>query len=79
MINVKNSVKTLGVHVCPSLSWKDEFERVKNKMKSSIKKLMTVDMKLHQACFYFNTCMLTNVIFFDVEWLILIKNNVKNF
>jgi hypothetical protein len=66
MINVKHSVKTLGVHVSPSLSWKDEFEYVKQKMKSSIKKFMTVDMKLHQVYLYFNTYMLTNV-FLDVE------------
>ena len=63
MINVKYSVKTLGVHISPSLSWKDEFEYVKQKMKSSIKKIMTVDMKLHQVCSCFNAHMLTNVCF----------------
>ena len=63
MINVKHSVKTLGVHVSPSLSWNDEFEYVKEKMKSSIKKFMTVEMKLHQVYLYFNTYMLTNVFF----------------
>ena len=63
MINVKHSVKTLGVHISPSLSWKDEFEYVKQKMKSSIKKFMTVDMKLHQVYLYFNTYILTNVFF----------------
>ena len=52
MINVKNSVKTLGVQMSLSLSWIYEFEHVKNKMKSSIKKLMNVDMKLHQVCLY---------------------------
>ena len=63
MIYVKNSVKTLGVYVSPSLSWKDEFEYENNKMKSSIKKLMIVDMKFHQACLYFNIYVLTNVFF----------------
>ena len=63
MINVKNSVKTLSVCISPSLSWKDEFEYVKQKMKSSIKKFMTVDMKLHQVYLYFNTYILTNVFF----------------
>ena len=37
MINMKSSVKTSGVCVSPSLSSKDEFGHVKQKMKSLIK------------------------------------------
>ena len=47
--------------ISPSLIWIDDYEHVERKMKSSIKKLMTVDIKLNQVNLYSNTCMLTNV------------------
>ena len=72
MINIRNSVNKLGVHISPSLRWIDEHEHVEQKIKNSIKKLITLDMKLHQACLYFNIFMLTNV-FLDVELLSLLK------
>ena len=37
IINEKNSVKTLGICVRPSLRCNDEFEYMKQKMKDSIK------------------------------------------
>ena len=36
IINVRNSATTLRVYVIPSLSWKHEFEHVKQKIKGSI-------------------------------------------
>ena len=65
-IDVKHIIKALRVYVSPCLSWKDEFEHVKLKIKRSIKKLITADMKSHQVHLYFNNCMLTNI-FLDVE------------
>ena len=32
-VSVRNSEKTLGVYVSPSLSWKDEFEYTKQKLR----------------------------------------------
>ena len=65
-IDVKHSIKTLGVFICPCLSWKDEFYHTKLKMKRSIKKLIIEDVKSHQVHLHFNTHMLTNVFFLDV-------------
>ena len=75
--NARDSVKTLGAHVSTSLSWKDEFEHVKQKMKNYIKTLMKADMKFYRVCFHFKTCMLTNV-FLDVWLSVLIRNYAKN-
>ena len=36
---------------------------MKLKIKRSIKKLITADMKSHQVHLYFNNCMLTNIFF----------------
>ena len=36
-IDGKHIIKTLGVHFSPYLSWKEEFEHAKLKMKRSIK------------------------------------------
>ena len=36
-IEVKNNLKTLKVCVSPNLTWRDEFEYVKQKIKVSIK------------------------------------------
>ena len=44
MINMKNSAKLLVSCISPSLSWKDEFGRVKQKMKSAIKKPMRLNI-----------------------------------
>ena len=63
IIKMKNSVKILGVYIIPLLSWKDEFEHVKHKMKLSIKRLMKSCMKMNQVCLYFNTHVLTNLFF----------------
>ena len=38
IIDARTSVKTLGVHISPSLNWRDEFEYVKQKMMVSVKK-----------------------------------------
>ena len=62
-INVINSLKTLGVCMSPSLSWNDEFECVKLKLKRFVKKLIGADMKLHQVYVCFNMHVLTNVFF----------------
>ena len=62
-INMKHIIKALGVYASPFLSWKDEFEHVKLKIKRSIKKLITADMKSHQVHLYFINCMLTNIFF----------------
>ena len=55
--------KNVGAHENPSLNWKDEDEHVKNKMITSIKKIMRTEMKRHRAHMHFNTCTLTNVCF----------------
>ena len=55
----------------------DEFECVKLTLKSSIKKLIVGDMKLHQVHDCFNMHMVTNV-FFDVVFEGSIRNNVIN-
>ena len=55
-INVRNSVKMLGVYISPSLSRKDEFVCAKENMKHSIKKLMKAYMRLHKFHLYFNAC-----------------------
>ena len=62
-LNVDMIIKTLGAHVNPTLNFKDEFARVKNKMTTSIKKIMRVEMKEHQAHACCNAQMLTNVCF----------------
>ena len=36
-INIFNSLKNLGVYISPSLSWNDEFECFKLKLKMFIK------------------------------------------
>ena len=60
---MKHIIKASGVYASPCLSQKDEFEHVKLKIKRSIKKLITADMKSHQVHLYFNNCMLTNIFF----------------
>ena len=61
----------------PSLSWDDEFEYVKLKLKRSINKLIAADMKLHKVYMCFNACIVINV-FLDVALQDLIRNNVMN-
>ena len=62
-IDVKHSVKTLGVCISPFLSCKDSFEYEKLKISRSFKKLIIADMTLYQLFLYFSHYMLINVFF----------------
>ena len=60
---VKNSTKTLEVHMSPSLNWRDNFEHEKQKMKVSIKNIIKSCMNLHKFCLHFNVHVLIDVSF----------------
>ena len=48
-VDVKHSAKTLGAHVRPCFSWKNEFDYAKLIMKRSIKPLIIVGVNLDPA------------------------------
>ena len=75
-VDVKHSMNTLGVHTSQYLSWKENVEYTDFKMKRLIKKLIIAEMKLHQVCLYFNTCILTNM-FFECDMFIFNKKQCE--
>ena len=60
-LDAEKSIKTLGVCLNPSITWKDEFAYVRKKMHVSVTKLMNTKIEVYQAHTCFNACMLTNV------------------
>ena len=57
------SVKTFGVCANPQIEWNDQHECAKNKIQATIRKLMRIEMKMHQEHMHFNMHVLINVIF----------------
>ena len=63
LIDVKQSTRTLGVHLTPALNWTGQFEVMRKKLNQSITKIMNMDINSFQACVYFNTYMIKSVFF----------------
>ena len=62
-IPIKTSTMTLGAHLAPALEWKGKFEVIREKLHTSITKLMNLDVNPHQAAICFNVYMITSVCF----------------
>lgn len=62
-LDITQSTRTLGVHLNPALSWKGQFEVMRKKMDTSIKKLMNMEINTYQAAIYFNVYMIKSVYF----------------
>ena len=60
---MSKSFKTLQVRMNPSFNWDDEYERIKNKLTTSIKKTMRAEIKTHQAHAHLNIHILENALF----------------
>ena len=60
-LQMRVSVKMLGVCINPRLDWNDEFECVKNKLSVTIKKVLRTEMKKYQAHVCLHVHMVTNV------------------
>ena len=63
MENIHQSIRTLGVHITPTLEWKGQFEVMRKKLHVSITKLMATDINPYQAAIYYNTYMIKSVYF----------------
>jgi len=59
----EESIKTLGVHITPSLQWKCQFQQMMTKLQDTISKLKYTPMNTHNAYLYFNMYMITKVYF----------------
>ena len=62
-ISVEKSIRSLGLHMLPSLSWKDHFTIIREKIIKGIIKLMRMAIKPYQIHVYFNMYILTSVFF----------------
>ena len=60
-LETNESIKTLGVHINPKLTWENDFFYAKRKLEISVQKLMGTTMEVYQVRMCFNTCVLTNV------------------
>ena len=60
-LKAKETVRTLGVHVCPQLQWNEQFKVIKEKMIKFVAKLNNTDFKPHLMCLYFKACLLKKV------------------
>ena len=61
--NVQESVKTLGVHMSPTLSWIKQYEMMKEKMHKAMSKLRSTPITIANAYVYFNMYLITSVYF----------------
>ena len=57
------SFRILGVYMSLNLSWQEQFNKMKEKMTISIKKVIATEMNIHQAHIYFNMYILKSVYF----------------
>ena len=57
----KDSEKTLGVMMSPSLSWEKQFCMMVGKMKDAVRKLNNTEMITTTASMYYNAYLITNV------------------
>ena len=56
-LKINESIKTLGVHVRPSVNRDDEYEHTKNKLIISIKKITRIEIKfIKLMCILMLTC-----------------------
>ena len=62
-LKVNESIKTLGIFINSSLNWNDEYEYVRNKLIISSKKIIRIEIRMHQVLMHFNVFMLKNVFF----------------
>jgi len=62
-IPINEATRTLGVHINPALSWKTQFEKMREKLNKSIIKFMCMDINPYQAAIYYNTYMIKSVYF----------------
>ena len=75
-LNTKEAIRTLGVHMCPQVQWKDQFKVMKEKMIESIAKLNNTEIKPHIMYLYFNAYLLKKV-FFGCEVMKITNNQDK--
>ena len=61
--NINQSIRTLGVHITPTLEWKGQFEIMRKKLHVSITKLMATDINPYQAVIYYNAYMIKSMYF----------------
>ena len=60
-IDVTKVIKTLGVHLTPSLNWTSQFEVMRKKMATAITNIMNMDINAYQAGVFFNMYMIKSV------------------
>jgi len=61
--SVKESVKSLGVYMNPSLTWVRQFEMIKEKMYRVMSKLRSTLLSVRNTYVFFNMYLITQVYF----------------
>ena len=63
MENIFKSMRTLEVHIIPSLTWDNQFQVIWKKLHISITKLINTDINSYQATKYYNAYIIKSVYF----------------
>ena len=61
--SIKESVKSLGIFLNPTLKWIYQFEMMKDKMFKSMSKLRSTPLTIGNAHVFFNMCLITQAYF----------------
>ena len=61
--HIKESVKTLGVYMTPTLKWVQQFEKMKEKMYRVMSKLRSTPLSITNTYVYFNIYLIKQVYF----------------
>ena len=66
-IDAHESIQVLGVHMCFTPAWKEQFQVIIEKMCKSITKIMRMSINTYKALVHYNMCLIKTV-FLDIEW-----------
>jgi len=62
-VSSKESKRTLGVHICVSITWKGQFQVMKEKIEIAIAKLNNTNIKIPLIYIFFNVYSIKSVYF----------------
>ena len=61
--NAHECIRSLGIHLGPSVQWKTQFQVMKEKMKESVCKIKAMVIFPSTARVFYNVCLCTKVYF----------------
>ena len=60
-ISISDNIRALGVRLTLALTWKTQFEVLRNKVLNAMGKVMNTHLTYQQTSMHYNLCMLINL------------------